>query len=105
MLTHHYNFAGKVGVDNMVPKTLLQTRCYAPTVALLARFEGLLLHPEVPAHFEQKRGLVTPGEAPTSSARLQRRTLDTLATVDGGQIAPNISLAARPFAEMPQPKK
>ena len=87
----------------MVPKTLLQTRSYAPTVALLARFEGLL-HP-VTAHVEQTRGLVTPGEAPTSSSRLQSRTLDTLATVDGGQIATNISVTARPFDEMPQPKK
>ena len=85
-----------ISVDgNMVPKTLLQTRSYVPAGALLARFEGLL-HP-VTAQVEQMRGLVRGGQAPTSGR--QSRTLDTLATTDGGQ------MAARSFAEMPRPKK
>merc|ERR1712032_1703780 len=95
---------------NMVPRTLLQTRCYAPAAgSVLTSCEGLLhpvkrfealLHP-VKARIGQMRGLVTPGQAPATSR--QSRSLDTLATTDNGQVASIV--ATQPFDEMPQPKK
>ena len=74
---------------NMVPRTLLQTRCYAPAAAgsVLTSFEGLL-HP-VKACIGQMRGLVTPGEA-----RRQSRSLDTLATTDDSQVASMVATRA-----------
>jgi len=94
---------------NMVPRTLLQTRCYAPAAgSVLTSCEGLLhpvkrfealLHP-VKARIGQMRGLVTPGQAPATSR--QSRSLDTLATTDNGQVASIV--ATQPFDEMPQPK-
>ena len=85
----------------MAPKTLLRNQYYAPAAkALLERFK-------VPAHVEQMRGILatTPGQAATTSK--QCRSLDTLATpTDGGEIERSISsMTARPFDEMPQPKK
>ena len=86
----------------MVPKNVLQTCFSAPAAgSLMARVEGLL-QPSVTAHVGQMRGLVTPGQA-TSNTNRQSRSLDTLATMDDGQIAS--MAAARPFHEMPQPKK
>ena len=94
----------------MVPRTLLQTRCYAPAAgSVLTSFEGLLhpvkrfeglLHP-VPACIGQMRSIVTPGQASATSR--QSRSLDTLATTDNDQVAS--MLAARHFDQMPQPKK